>query len=132
MSDLFVGMWVDVEKEIRTGTRNSEGGRGIITNMNDNVISVKYLLSNLSSPDVKSRRIRPADIVLSGRCKSRDGKTTPSLLSHLYGEYRTQQINQLTANQELTRVVALTPQEPFLTTGLLLNLMLEKKCWRCY
>ena len=132
MSDLFVGMWVDVEKEIRTGTRNSEGGRGIITNMNDNVISVKYLLSNLSSPDVKSRRIRPADIVLSGRRKSRDGKTTPSLLSHLYGEYRTQQINQLTANQELTRVVALTPQEPFLTTGLLLNLMLEKKCWRCY
>ena len=48
------------------------------------------------------------------------------MLSHLYGDYRSQQINQQTTQQELTRVVGLTSQEPILTTSLLLNLMLEK------
>ena len=125
MSDLFIGMWVDVDAEIRTGTRNSEGGRGRITHLNDNSVSVKYLLTNLSSPAVKHSRIHSADLILSGRRKSREGTTTPSLLSHLYGEYRSQQLLQ--SQQEETTVVNLTPRgQPVISTGLLLNMMLEK------
>ena len=125
MSDLFVGMWVDVDGEQRIGTRNSEGGRAIITNINDNYVAAKYLLTNLCSPEVKSARIRPADLILSGRRKSRDGLTTPSLLSHLYGEYRSQQISSQTQHEVVdTRVVDLFPQ--FINTGLLLNMLLEK------
>ena len=125
MSDLFVGMWVDVDGEHRIGTRNSEGGRAIITNINDNYVAVKYLLTSLCSPEVKSARIRPADLILSGRRKSRDGSTTPSLLSHLYGEYRSQQqISQSQHELVDTRVVNLFPQ--LINTGLLLNMLMEK------
>ena len=89
MSDLFVGMWVDVEGEIRSGRRNSEGGRGMITNINENnSVSIKYTISNLMSPDVKSARVRQADFILSGRGSNADGSPTPSFLSHLYGAHR--------------------------------------------
>ena len=106
MTNLFTSMWVDVEGELRTRTRNSKGGRGIITELNDNNIPVKYLLSNLMSPSVKASRIRPADLILSGRRKSRNGTATPSLLSHLYGEYRSQQLTQQSQEDE-ERVVDL-------------------------
>ena len=112
MADLFIGMWVDVEGEIRTGTRNSEGGRGRITNLDDGNISVKYLLTNQSSPNVKSSRISPADLILNGRRKSRNGTPTPSLLSHLYGEFRSQQMMQ--AEQEEARVTTIDRKYQFI------------------
>ena len=120
-------MWVDVDAELRTGTRNSEGGRGIITEINNNHISVKYLLSNLSSPSVKPSRIRPADLILSGRRKSRNGTTMPSLLSHLYGEYRSQQITQQ-LHEDDQSVVDYQPQgQEVVNTGLLLSMMMMGK-----
>ena len=134
MNDLFVGMWVDVEGEVRTGTRNSEGGRGIITDIiNDNdqstAVAVKYLLTNTSSPFVKSSRIRPADLILSGRRKARNGTTTPSLLSHLYGEYCMQQITQQSQEEVPSiRVVVFNSEAPeVVNTGLLLSMMLLGK-----
>ena len=123
MSDLFVGMWVDVEGEVRIGTRNSEGGRGIIIEKNERRISVKYLLSNSCSPDVNSTQIRPANLVLNGRRKSGDGSSTPSLLSHLYGEYRSQQLSQV-QHQSESSVVELFPV--VLNTSLLLSMLMEK------
>ena len=134
MNDLFVGMWVDVEGEVRTGTRNSEGGRGIITDIiNDNdqstAVAVKYLLTNTSSPFVKSSRICPADLILSGRRKARNGTTTSSLLSHLYGEYRMQQITQQSQEEVPSRrVVVFNSEAPeVVNTGLLLSMMLLGK-----
>ena len=124
-TDLFRGMWVDVEKEVRTGTRYSEGGRGLITNFDsNNNITIKYLISNTSSPNVKLSRIKSADMILSGRKKSWDGTTTPSLLSHLYGEFRSQQMLQLQNDQEETRVVDCNPHGQLVNTSLLLNMML--------
>ena len=94
--------------------------------MNDNrTVAVKYLLSNLSSPSVKSLQICPADLVFSGRRKSRNGTTTPSLLTHLCGEYRLQQITQQSQEEVETRVVDLNPHESeVVNTGVLLSMMI--------
>ena len=81
------------------------------------------MLSNSCSPDVNSTRIRPANLVLDGRRKSGDGSSTPSLLSHLYGEYRSQQLSQV-QHQSESSVVELFPV--VLNTSLLLSMLMGK------
>ena len=54
LPDLFVGLWVDVDPEIRVGSRNSDGGRARIMDIDDdNNVSVKYVIGDMTSPNVR-------------------------------------------------------------------------------
>jgi hypothetical protein len=64
----FVGNLVEVEKEHRTGRRDSDGGRAYILAINNDPngrgtkrpqYDVKYVVGGIVSPNVKRRRISP-------------------------------------------------------------------------
>ena len=68
----FVGNLVEVEKEHRTGRRDSDGGRAYILAINNddndddrgtkrssNTYNIKYVVGGTMSPNVKRRRISP-------------------------------------------------------------------------
>lgn len=127
--NLFIGMYVDVQPENRIGERNSDGGRGIITSINaendsndSNTFDVKYILSNLKSPIVKKARIRSANFVLTGRRKTTNGEATPSLLSHLYGAFIGQQLQNEIENERSPTTTAVTTEPEMVTTASLLRM----------
>ena len=128
LPDLFVGLWVDVDPELRTGSRNSEGDRARITDIDDNNnISVKYVIGDVTSPNVQPSRIRHPNFVLNGRRNARlsNSSSAPSLLSHLYGEYRSQIIMNQTPHDQppQRRIVDLIDTEQVNTSKLLCLLM---------
>ena len=86
----FVGNLVEVEKEHRTGRRDSDGGRAYILAINNDPngcgtkrpqYDVKYVVGGIVSPNVKRRRISP--VIMETTARRRLGETTsrPSLLS---------------------------------------------------
>ena len=135
LPDLFVGMWVDVDPELRIGSRNSEGGRARIIDIDDDHnISVKYVIGDMMSPNVQPSRIHHPDFILNGRRNSRssDSASAPSLLSHLYGEYRSQLIMRRTPHQSpQRRIVDLIDSEQVINTSRLLCLLMVEKNLSC-
>ena len=126
MSDLFVGMYVDIDPENRVGRRNSEGGRGIVTAINNTDISVKYMWSHLTSPRVNQSQIHAADLILTCRQTNTREEATPSLLSHIYGEYCSNQIQIQLEDSQNNNHESITVVEPVITTEFLLSMFFNR------
>jgi hypothetical protein len=86
----FVGNLVEVEKEHRTGRRDSDGGRAYILAINNDPngrgtkrpqYDVKYVVGGIVSPNVKRRRISPVIMETTARRRLGDIGNRPSLLS---------------------------------------------------
>ena len=88
----FVGNLVEVEKEHRTGRRDSDGGRAYILAINNDdndddrgtkrpQYDVKYVVGGTMSPNVKRRRISPVIMETTARRRLGDIGNRPSLLS---------------------------------------------------
>ena len=74
-----VGEHVSVQRETRPGRRNSEGGNAFITSL-EPVINVRYVLTNLTSPDVNINRINKTNIATRGRRNELNGAPSLSLI----------------------------------------------------
>ena len=87
---ISTGAYVDAHPEVRRGRLYSEGGTGYITNVSPN-ISVFYVISGLTSPNVAKERLHFLKMATMGRRRGIDGGRTPSILDHTYPEYQRQQ-----------------------------------------
>ena len=86
-NNFVIGDYVDVKSNFAPG-HNSNGGRARIT-QTDPTIHLKYIIDQHCSQDVEEYRICPANVLLlEGRRRGNNNEPTPSLLSHLYSEFR--------------------------------------------
>ena len=89
---------MEVAKEHRTGQKDSEGGRAYIQAINNDIqaisndhgtkrphYNVKYLIGNVTSPNVKRQRIKPVTMETVARRRLGDIGNRPSLLRFVDG-----------------------------------------------
>ena len=79
---ISIGDCIEVEKERRFGTADSEGGAGFVTGLNqDGTFNVRWVLSNRGEQNVRSSRLKSNNpLALSARRTSANSIERPSIL----------------------------------------------------